>query len=141
MKKFNTSLPGYNKEEVNHFVNEVTNEYEALLNKVKESDQKVFQLEKELEKYKELESTLNRAILLAEESTNNIRRSAFDESKLMIDDAKKNASRIVNTALVRAERIENESETLRRKVVSFKKRFRNMVEENLEEIEKFDDTI
>ena len=58
-----------------------------------------------------------------------------------MEDAKKNASRIVNNALLRAEKIEEEAETLRRKVFVFKKRFRNMVEENLEQIEKFDDTI
>ncbi len=141
MQKFSSSVPGYSKKEVNKFVNAVVCEYEQLLNKLKESDQKYISLVKELEKYKDLEASLNRAILIAEESTNNIRRAAFDESRLLVEDAKKNASRIVNNALLRAEKIEESAEVLRRKVFVFKKRFRNMVEENLEEIEKFDDTI
>jgi cell division initiation protein len=141
MNKFNTSIPGYNKDEVNKFVTEVTNEYENLLNKLKESDAKVASLRAELEHYKQMENTLNRAILLAEESTQNIKKASYDESKVIIEDAKKNASSIVNNALIRSERIETEAEDLRRKVISFKKRFRNLVEENLDEIDKFDDTL
>jgi cell division initiation protein len=141
MNKFNTSIPGYNKDEVNKFVTEVTNEYENLLNKLKESDVKVASLSAELEHYKQMENTLNRAILLAEESTQNIKKASYDESKVIIEDAKKNASSIVNNALIRSERIETEAEDLRRKVISFKKRFRNLVEENLDEIDKFDDTL
>ena len=139
MNKFDTGFPGYNKEQVNKFVTDVTSEYETLLNKLKESDAKVASLSSELEHYKQMENTLNRAILLAEESTQNIKRASYDEAKVVVDEAKKNASTIVNNALVRSEKIENEAQELRRKVESFKKRFRNLVEENLEEIEKFDD--
>jgi cell division initiation protein len=89
MNKFNTSIPGYNKDEVNKFVTEVTNEYENLLNKLKESDAKVASLRAELEHYKQMENTLNRAILLAEESTQNIKKASYDESKVIIEDARK----------------------------------------------------
>ncbi len=139
MEKFNTSIPGYSKKEVNKFVNDVIREYEEVLNKLKDCDQKRLALSSELGKYRNLENTLNRAIILAEESSNTIKKVAFDESKLLIEDAKKNASRIVNNALLRAEKVEHEAEVLRRKVVIFKKRFRNMVEDSLEEIEKFEE--
>ncbi len=141
MQKFTTSVPGYSKREVNKFVNDVIKEYEDLLNKLKESDKKCLNLENELTKYKNLENTFNRAILLAEESTNNIRRATFDESKLIVEEAKQNASRILNNALIRAERIEEDAENLRRKVFVFKKKFRNLVEESLDEVERFDDTL
>ena len=141
MEKFKTSLPGYNKEEVNRFVNDVIKEYEALLNRLKESDSKVIELEKQLEHYRQVETSLNKAISLAEESTQNIKQSAYDESRIIIEDAKRNASRVINSALIRAENIEREAEILKRKVASFKRRFRGMVEEHLDEIERFDDTL
>ena len=141
VEKFRVGLSGYSKEDVNKFVSDVTEEYERLLNKLKESDEKVRQLETELVHYKQLEGSLNRAIVLAEETTNNIKKSAYDESKVIVDDAKKNASRIVNTALLRAESIERENESLRRKVASYKKRFKDLLEENLDELEKIDETL
>lgn len=138
MRKFNNSFPGYNKNEVNSFVKNVTTEYESMLNNLKQRDKEIEGLKKELEHYKNLESTLNRAILIAEESSHSIKKTAFDESKLIIEDAKKNASRILNNALTRAEKIEYEANVLQRKVAQYKKKYRSILEEQLDEIERLD---
>ena len=138
MRKFNNSFPGYNKNEVNSFVSNVTTEYESMLNNLKNRDKEIESLKKELEHYKNIESTLNRAILIAEESSQNIKKTAFDETKVMIEDAKRNASRIINNALIKAEKVEMEAENLKRQVERYKKRYKNILEEQLDEIEKFE---
>lgn len=138
MRKFNNSFPGYNKNEVNSFVSNVTTEYESMLNNLKKRDNEIEALKKELEHYKNIESTLNRAVLIAEESSQNIKKTAFDESKVIIEDAKRNASRIINNALIKAEKVENEAETLKRQVERYKKKYRTILEEQLDEIEKLE---
>ncbi len=139
VNKFSTSIQGYKKEEVNDFVKEVTNEYENMLHKLKNSCEIIENLKSELKHYKDIESTLNRAILVAEESTSNIKKAAYDESKVIIEDAKRNATKVINNALQKAERIESEAESLRRKVAVYKRRFRTLVEDQLDEIDKFDE--
>ncbi len=139
VNKFSTSIQGYKKEEVNEFVKEVTSEYESMLKKLKSSCEIIDSLKKELKHYKDMESTLNRAILVAEESTSNIKKAAYDESKVIIEDAKRNATKVINNALAKAERIEADAESLRRKVSVFKRRFRALVEDQLDSIEQFDD--
>ena len=134
VNKFSTSIQGYKKEEVNDFVKEVTIEYESMLHKLKNSCEIIETLKGELQHYKDIESTLNRAILVAEESTSNIKKAAYDESK-------RNATKVINNALQKAERIESEAESLRRKVAVYKRRFRSLVEDQLDEIEQFDDRI
>ncbi|WP_278454978.1 DivIVA domain-containing protein [Paraprevotella clara] len=106
MQKFKTSLNGYNKEEVNHFVFEVTQEYEGMLNNLKSRDAEIASLKARLQEYQNMESTLNKALLVAENAGNQIRKVARDESKAILDDAKRNASRIVNDALLKAEKME-----------------------------------
>lgn len=138
MRKFNNSFPGYNKNEVNSFVSNVTTEYESMLNNLKARDNEIETLKKELEHYKNIESTLNRAILIAEESSQNIKKTAFDESKVIIEDAKRNASRIINNALIKAEKVEAEAETLKRQVERYKKKYRTILEEQLDEIERLE---
>lgn len=140
VNKFRTTINGYSKEEVNDFVKEVTKEYEGMLNKLKTSCDVIESLKKELKHYKEIEASLNRAILVAEESTSNIKKMAFDESKVIIEDAKRNATKVINNALVKAERIESEAESLRRKVAVYKRRFRALVEDQLDQIDSFDET-
>lgn len=141
VNKFSTSIQGYKKEEVNDFVKEVTREYENMLKKLKNSCEVIESLKSELKHYKDIESTLNRAILVAEESTSNIKKAAYDESKVIVEDAKRNATEVINNALAKAERIESEAEALRRKVAVFKRRFRDLVEDQLDELEQFDDRI
>ena len=138
MRKFNNSFPGYNKNEVNSFVSNVTTEYENMLNNLKERDNEIEHLKKELEHYKEMEKTLNRAILIAEESSQNIKKSSIEEAKLIIEEAKKNASRIINNALIKSEKVEIEANNLKRQVEVYKRRYKNILEEQLEEIEKLD---
>lgn len=139
VNKFSTSIQGYKKEEVNDFVKEVTKEYESMLHKLKNSCEIIESMKSELKHYKDMESTLNRAILIAEESTSNIKKAAYDESKVIIEDAKRNATKVINNALQKAEKIESEAESLRRKVAVYKRRFRTLVEDQLDEIEQFDD--
>ena len=139
VNKFSSSIQGYNKEEVNNFVKEVTVEYENMLKKLKSSCEIIESLRSELKHYKDIESTLNRAILLAEESTSNIKKAAYDESKVIIEDAKRNATKLLNNALTKAERIESDAESLRRKVAVYKRRFRDLIEDQLDELEQFDD--
>lgn len=139
VNKFSTSIQGYKKEEVNDFVREVTKEYESMLHKLKNSCEIIENLKGELKHYKDIESTLNRAILIAEESTSNIKKAAYDESKVIIEDAKRNATKVINNALLKAERIESEAESMRRKVAVYKRRFKDLVEDQIDELEKFDD--
>lgn len=138
MRKFNNSFPGYNKKEVNSFVSNVTTEYESMLNNLKDRDREIESLKQELSHYKNLESTLNRAILIAEETTQNIKKSAYDESKVIIENAKRNASRVMNNALIKADKIEREADNLKRQVEQYKRRYKSLLESQLDEVERLD---
>ena len=141
MEKFSTSKDGYNKEEVNKFVNEVVTEYESMLTKLKQKDSEINELSKSLDKYNNLELALNKTILMAEESANQMKKLAKDEADSLISDAKKNASRIVNEALMQAEKTELESIRLKRNIIMFKKKLKILLENQMDladEIDKID---
>lgn len=138
MKKFTSTANGYSKEEVNNFVFEVTKEYESMLNKLKNRDKEVTLLKEKLNHYKDLETTLNKAVLVAEESSNQIKKIAKDEAKLIIADAKKNASHIINDALLKAEKTEIEADQLRRSLKIYKARIKQTIEEQLTMVDDVD---
>ena len=139
MKKFSSNLNGYNKAEVNSFVDDVTKNYENMLNLLKERDKEITDLNNKLKTYIEMETSLNKALLVAENASSGIKRLAQEEYNIIIDDAKKNASRIINTALLKAEKYELDAENLRRKINTYKKRIRQIIEEHLEIIDIVDD--
>ncbi len=141
MKKFNTSLTGYDKKEVNDFVNDITREYESMLNNLKDRDKELNELREKLSRFENMENTLNRAILVAEDASNRIKKMAYDEGNTIVSDAKKNASRIINEALLKAENIDNETLFLKRKITNYKRRIKQEIENQLEIIDSMDEVI
>ena len=137
--KFKTTIKGYSISEVNSFVDKVTAEYEALLEKLKVSDEENKKLKLELEKYSNIEKKKKNALVIADETNRNLRKLTTDESSQILEDAKKNASRIVNDALIKADKIEAEAENLKRNVDIYKRRMKQMLSEQLEVVDKITD--
>ena len=148
MEKFNRTLRGYDPEEVNAFLDQVIARVETMVSDINKKDAKIKELEakiaetdrlrEKLEQYERMEDTLNRAILMAQKTSDQLKVAAHRESEIMVDDAKKNASRIVNEALMRAEKIENDAMTLKRNVNIFKRRLKGIIETQLEVIDEID---
>ena len=138
MEKFNTSFNGYKKEEVNKFIDDVIKQVEAMINNLKSKDLEIDKLKTELERYKELESTFNRALLVAEDAGQQIRNSARSESMVLIEDAKRNADRIINNALIQADTARRDAERLRRNIITFKKRLRDILETQMDLVNDID---
>lgn len=136
MKKFGTSFQGYNKQEVNNFVAMVTKEYETMLTKLKIKDEEMLRVRKALEKYQNIEMTLNKTIMIAEDTSNQMKRMAREEGKSIIEEAKKNGSKIINDALMKASEIERDAEDLRKRVITFKRKFKQAIETEIEVIEE-----
>lgn len=139
MRKFNTSISGYNKDEVNAFVNQVVKEYESMLIKLKNRDEEIKKLASRLDHFEGMESALNKAMHVAEDSSNQIRKLAKDEANIIIENAKKNASRIVNDSLIKAERVDMEADQLKRRLKIYKARIKQVVEEQLEMVKDIDE--
>lgn len=139
MDKFTYEQNGYNREEVNKFVDDVIVQTEAVINRVKSQQDEIESLKKELEHYKSIEETLKSALLNAEKASTDIKKNAIEESKLIVMDAKRNASHIVNDALLRAERIETKADTLERNIVTFKRRLKMIIDQQLAVIEDIDE--
>ena len=144
MEKFNRTLRGYDPIEVNQFLDQVIKHVEKMVNDIKEKDARIAELEvmeeenkklrEKLVQYTRTEETLNKALFMAQKTSDQMRLAAHRESELIVDDAKKNANRIINEALLRAEKTEMEADMLKRNVNVFRRRLKDIVESQLEVI-------
>ena len=139
MKKFKKSLRGYNVKEVNAFINEVIRQVEKMVNEDNRKQQIIDNLNKEILKHKRMEETLNKSILMAQETSEQMKKMARIESENIINDAKKNANKIINDALNRAQKIESESAILKKNISIFKNRLKNIIEQQLQIVDDIDD--
>ncbi len=150
------TFKNYTPEEVDRFLDQIIKQVERMIedNKIKNKeievrDKKIEELEKlvasvpslkeKLSHYERMEGTLNRAIVMAQRTTDQMKSAAHKESEIILEDAKRNASRIVNESLLKAEKTEMEAEMLRRNINIFKRKLRGLIETQLslvDDIEK-----
>lgn len=137
-KEFTRGFRGYDEDEVNEFLDQVIKDYEMVIRDKKNLEEKVTQLEEKLGHFSNIEETLNKSILVAQETAEDVKGSANKEAKLIVKEAEKNADRIINEALSKSRRISLEVEELKKQAKVFRTRLKMMVEAQLDMIENDD---
>ncbi|MBP2077562.1 DivIVA domain-containing protein [Oceanobacillus polygoni] len=131
-KEFTRKIRGYDEDEVNEFLDQVIKDYEMVIREKKELDEKVNQLNERLGHFTNIEETLNKSILVAQETAEEVKGNATKESKLIIKEAEKNADRIINEALSKSRRISMDVEELKKQAKVFRTRLRMLVQAQLD---------
>ena len=139
MDKFKIEQNGYSINEVNKFVDDVITQTENMLVKMKKLNEENDELKKQIERYKESERNLTGALYKAEEIGSSIKNEAYKERNTIIEDARRNASRIINDALLRAEKIEFKTETLEKNLRVYKRKLRLALDEQLSIVDELDE--
>jgi len=138
MEKFGYEENGYNREEVNQFISDVIKGTEEIVVRVKNQEIELEKLRKELEFYKNKQNFTTTSIIRAEEAGENIRKIALEESEIIINNAKQNASRIINEALIKAETLENHTKRLEENVRIYKAKLKVIIEQQKVIIDEMD---
>lgn len=134
MEKFSYETNGYNREEVNQFVSVTQQETENIIQRAKEQEEVIDSLNKEVSKYREMEQQLRLALKEIEEE-----RKVKQETNEIIENAKKDASIIINDALERAKQIEQQRELLERNMKKFKRKLRLIIDQQQVIADKIDE--
>lgn len=137
-KEFSRGFRGYDEDEVNEFLDQVIKDYEIVIREKKELEEKVSELSEKLNYFSNIEDTLNKSIVIAQETGEEVKRNASKESKLIIKEAEKNADRIINESLTKSRKISLEIDELKKQSKVFRNRFRMLIKAQLELIENED---
>jgi len=131
-KEFSRRLRGYDEDEVNEFLDEIIKDYEALIRENKELQNKIAELEEKLSHFSNIEETLSKAIIVAQDAADELKNNAKKEAQLIIREAEKNADRIINESLAKSRRVAMEMEELKKQATIYRTRFRSLLEAQIE---------
>ncbi|MFE4304213.1 septum site-determining protein DivIVA, partial [Bacillus velezensis] len=123
---------GYDEDEVNEFLMQVRKDYEIALRKKTELEAKVNELDEKIGHFANIEETLNKSILVAQEAAEDVKRNSQKEAKLIVREAEKNADRIINESLSKSRKIAMEIEELKKQSKVFRTRFQMLIEAQLD---------
>lgn len=135
-KEFSRRLRGYDEDEVNEFLDQIIKDYEALIRENKELQSQVQTLEEKLSHFLNIEETLSKTIIVAQEAADELKNNAKKEAQLIVKEAEKNADRIINEALAKSRKIALEVEELKKQAAIYRARFRALVESQLDLLNK-----
>ncbi len=128
---FRKTMMGFDKDEVNSFLEMVANEFEQTIRQNDELATKVKTLEARIEEYEKIERTLNETLLTAQRATDEARLNAQKEAELILKDAQIRADKYEDQSRMRVNQLESELHSLKTQRDSFLARFKSMLRDQL----------
>ncbi len=97
-KNFERKLKGYNPDEVDDFLDELTQDYEDLINQNRDLEKDVKHTQEKLEYFNELKESLNKSIIVAQDAADKVKDSAQKEADVILSSANQQAEDILSQA-------------------------------------------
>lgn len=140
-KTFGVQFRGFNREEVDEFLDIVVRDYEDLVRSNHEKDQHIKNLEERLNYFDEIKDSLSQSVLIAQDTAERVKQAANDSSHNIIqqaeqdarllDEAKYKANEILRQATDNAKKVAVETEELKNKSRVFHQRLKSTIESQL----------
>ena len=108
-QKFQVKLRGYDKQEVEAFLEMVSADIESLLQESNTLKVDLQKCESQLVDFRENERAIQQTIMTTQKISDDLKRNAQREAELIISEAKVSAGKIMNDARAQAEKILNDS--------------------------------
>ena len=134
-KDFEKKLRGYDKDEVNAFLQSLSNEWERMLEENKELSLKLSQAEKEVSKLREVETSLYKTLKTAEDTGANVIDQANKAAELHMKETKMNAAGLLSESKNKARAMIEQAEMEARQIIEELQDAVKGIEQNHRDIE------
>ncbi|MGB3463819.1 MAG: DivIVA domain-containing protein [Cyclobacteriaceae bacterium] len=140
-KTFEKKLRGFDKDEVNGFLLSMSNEWERILDENKELRIKLDQAEKEVQKLREVESSLFKTLKTAEDTGANLIDQATKAAELHMKETEMNSEALLSESKSKARAIIEKAESEARQLVDELQGAVKSLEQNYRAIENHRDNV
>ncbi|NLW17517.1 MAG: DivIVA domain-containing protein [Firmicutes bacterium] len=137
-KEFKTVLRGYDRNEVDEFLDLIIKDLEQIFKESAELKDRNQTLQEQLEHNHDLELTLHNALVVAQETAEEVKASAKREAQLIIREAEMKAERLVDEAIAKVRRMTAELDEMRKQAAVFRSRLVNLLKAQLEMLDSED---
>ena len=138
-QEFEKSFRGYDSDEVQAFLNLVSNEWEHLVAKNRELEKRIDEMEEKLKHYERVEEALHETLQTAKESAEQKLTGARKDARNKIEKAEMEAESIIREATQQRQQVRQSIIRLldrRKEIVSGIRSYLEMAQESLEQFSK-----
>ena len=130
-KEFSKGFRGYDEDEVDEFLDRIVKDYEEIIKENMSLKQKVQEFHARLDHYAKIEETLHNAIIVAQQTAQEVKETALGEAELIRKEAEQEGKRSLDHYFSKAEKVRREIEELVKQAVVFRSRYRTLLEAQL----------
>ena len=126
------TLNGYDPEEVDEFLDDLTKDYTMLYKKVNDNEKEVEDLREKIEHYTKIESTLQNTLLMAQSAADEVKNAAQKQADQIIRDAESSAKQATNNIDIQIAEKKKELEEISKQFDVYKAKMESLLISQLE---------
>ncbi|MBQ4160888.1 MAG: DivIVA domain-containing protein [Clostridia bacterium] len=134
-REFKKTLNGYNRDDVEDFMSLILVDYEKLYKESLANKEKIEALNASVLGYKQQETTLQNAIMAAQQAADALKATANEQADLIVREAKSKAAQIIRDANDEIKQLEGRYRELNQQIESYKMRVGAIIKSQLEILE------
>ena len=138
-QQFSKQFKGYAVEEVDDFLEELTNDYEVLMLANKKQEDKIKELEVKIDGLSTNTNVLQETLLIAKQTADEMRRRAEEEANMIVGEAKKMLEDRAGNIDQIIEEKQNTLKFLQNEIETYKAKAERMLIEQLEVLKKIEE--
>ncbi len=129
---FKSGVMGFDKNEVNDFLNAITNDYEKLYKENIALKDKNVLLSDAIKEYKTMEAALRDTVVSAHNVSDEIKKNAYKEAELIMQEAKNKCDEMINETTQTLSEKKVEIENLKQQYAIYKSKVKALIASQLE---------
>ena len=138
-QQFSKQFKGYAVEEVDDFLEELTNDYEVLMLANKKQEDKIKELEAKIDGLSTNTNVLQETLLIAKQTADEMRRRAEEEANMIVGEAKKMLEDRAGNIDQIIEEKQNTLKFLQNEIETYKAKAERILIEQLEVLKKIEE--
>jgi cell division initiation protein len=137
-KEFKKVIRGYSSEEVDEFLDNIAEDYEALYKENSSIKEKMLGLNEKIEHYAKMETTIQNTLLLAQNAAEQSKQTAQKEADIIIRSANETSQRILDKAHNDVLKVNDDYERIKQEFIKFRAKFKNFMNTQIEMFESLE---
>jgi len=130
--KFKKSFRGYNEDQVNEVLDNIIQDYELYIKENVELKDRISVLNEGIQHYKNIEESLQNTLIVAQQTGEEIKKSAYEKAENIIKEAELKAQKIINDANQEVIKVRFEYEEMKKRLHIFKSKSETLLLSQLE---------
>jgi cell division initiation protein len=125
-------IGGYNEDAVNEVLDKAIEDYSAYIHENIELKDKINVLNEGVQHYKTIEDSLQNTLIVAQQTSEDIKKNAYEKAENIAKEAELKAQKLINDANQEVVKIRFEYEDMRKKLYIFKSKAETLLLSQLE---------